>query len=128
MDTTFDLFEWETTLATSQPQVIAPQDEDAIAVYEWGNEDDMKKQAMKEAREALDRWWVDLEYIINNYMDAVENATTESYSWTLLKDHKTSVAALKQLTDLWKSAHGMDHKAPQEIVFKPIFNKPPKLN
>lgn len=128
MDTAYDLFEWETTIAISEPQVIAPRDEEAMAVYDDWNEDDMKKQAMKDAREALERWWVDLDYIIDNYMDAVENATTESYSWTLLKDHKTSVSALKQLTDLWKTAHGMDKKQAQEIVFKPIFNKPPKLN
>lgn len=128
MDTAYDLFEWETTITISEPQVIAPRDEEAMAVYDDWNEDDMKKQAMKDAREALARWWVDLDYIIDNYMDAVENATTESYSWTLLKDHKTSVSALKQLTDLWKTAHGMDKKQAQEIVFKPIFNKPPKLN
>lgn len=128
MDTAYDLFEWETTIAISEPQVIAPRDEEAMAVYDDWNEDDMKKQAMKDAREALERWWVSLDYIIDNYMDAVENATTESYSWTLLKDHKTSVSALKQLTDLWKTAHGMDKKQAQEIVFKPIFNKPPKLN
>lgn len=128
MDTAYDLFEWETTIAISEPQVIAPRDEEAMAVYDDWNEDDMKKQAMKDAREALERWWVSLDYIIDNYMDAVENATTESYSWTLLKDHKTSVSALKQLTDLWKTAHGMDKKEAQEVVFRPIFNKPPKLN
>jgi hypothetical protein len=83
---------------------------------------------MKEVRESLEREWVDLEYLIDAYKDAVENATTESYSWTLLKDHKTSVSALKQLTELWKAAHWMNKKEAQEIVFKPIFNKPPKLN
>jgi hypothetical protein len=40
---------------------------------------------MKEVRESLEREWVDLEYLIDAYKDAVENATTESYSWTLLK-------------------------------------------
>ena len=43
--------------------------------------------------------------LIDAYKDAVENATTETFSGTLLKDHKTSVSALKQLTDLWKTAH-----------------------
>lgn len=129
MDTEFDLFEWEQTVLT--PKVIEPEvieSSDMVEYDESMSEDDMKKQAMKEARDALDRWWVDLAYLIDNYKDAVESATTETFSWTLLKDHKTSVSALKQLTDLWKTAHGMNKKEAQEIVFKPIFNKPPKLN
>ena len=129
MDTTFDLFEWEQTVLTPkviEPEVLSPQEPTDLA--EIPNEDDLKKEAMKEVRESLDREWVDLEYLIDAYKDAVENATTESYSWTLLKDHKTSVSALKQLTDLWKTAHWMNRKEAQEIIFKPIFNKPPKLN
>ena len=129
MDTTFDLFEWEQTVLTPkviEPEVLSPQEPTDLA--EIPNEDDLKKEAMKEVRESLDREWVDLEYLIDAYKDAVENATTESYSWTLLKDHKTSVSALKQLTDLWKTAHRMNRKEAQEIIFKPIFNKPPKLN
>ena len=129
MDTTFDLFEWEQTVLTPkiiEPEVLAPKEPTDLA--EIPNEDDLKKEAMKEVREALDEWWVDLEYLIDAYKDAVENATTESYSGTLLKDHKTSVSALKQLTDLRKTSHGMNRKEAQEIVFKPIFNKPPKLN
>lgn len=127
MDT---LFEWEHTIIPQkvEPEVITPVDEAELAVYDNWDEEDMKKQAMKEARAALDRWWVDLDYIIENYMDAVEHATIEWFSWTLLKDHKTSVSALKQLTDLWKTAHGMDKKQAQEIIFRPLFNKPPKLN
>ena len=129
MDTTFDLFEGENTVLTPKvikPEVLSPQEPTDLA--EIPNEDDLKKEAMKEVRESLDREWVDLEYLIDAYKDAVENATTESYSWTLLKDHKTSVSALKQLTDLWKTAHWMNRKEAQEIIFKPIFNKPPKLN
>ena len=129
MDTEFDLFEWEQTVLT--PKVIEPEvieSSDMVEYDESMSEDDMKKQAMKEARDALDRWWVDLAYLIDNYKDAVESATMETFSGTLLKDHKTSVSALKQLTDLWKTAHGMNKKEAQEIVFKPIFNKPPKLN
>ena len=129
MDTTFDLFEWEETTLTPkiiEPEVLTPKEPTDLA--EIPNEDDLKKEAMKEVRDALNEWWVDLEYLIDAYKDAVENATTESYSGTLLKDHKTSVSALKQLTDLWKTSHGMNRKEAQEIVFKPIFNKPPKLN
>lgn len=129
MDTTFDLFEGEATVLTPkviEPEVLSPQEPTDLA--EIPNEDDLKKEAMKEVRESLDREWVDLEYLIDAYKDAVENATTESYSWTLLKDHKTSVSALKQLTDLWKAAHWMNKKEAQEVVFRPIFNKPPKLN
>lgn len=129
MDTEFDLFEWEQTVLT--PKVIEPEvieSSDIIEYDESMNEDDMKKQAMKEARDALERWWVDLAYLIDNYKDAVESATMETFSGTLLKDHKTSVSALKQLTDLWKTAHGMNKKEATEIVFKPLFNKPPKLN
>jgi len=129
MDTTFDLFEGEDTVLTPkviEPEVLSPKEPTDLA--EIPNEDDLKKQSMKEVRESLDREWVDLEYLIDAYKDAVENATTESYSWTLLKDHKTSVSALKQLTDLWKTAHWMNRKEAQEIIFKPIFNKPPKLN
>lgn len=129
MDTTFDLFEGEATVLTPkviEPEVLSPQEPTDLA--EIPNEDDLKKEAMKEVRESLDREWVDLEYLIDAYKDAVENATTESYSWTLLKDHKTSVSALKQLTDLWKTAHWMNRKEAQEVIFRPIFNKPPKLN
>ena len=129
MDTTFDLFEGEATILTPkviEPEVLSPQEPTDLA--EIPNEDDLKKQAMKEVRESLDREWVDLEYLIDAYKDAVENATTETFSGTLLKDHKTSVSALKQLTDLWKTAHWMNRKEAQEIIFKPIFNKPPKLN
>lgn len=129
MDTTFDLFEGEATILTPkviEPEVLSPQEPTDLA--EIPNEDDLKKQAMKEVRESLDREWVDLEYLIDSYKDAVENATTETFSGTLLKDHKTSVSALKQLTDLWKTAHWMNRKEAQEIIFKPIFNKPPKLN
>lgn len=129
MDTEFDLFEWEQTVLT--PKVIEPEvieSSDIVEYDESMNEDDMKKQAMKEARDALERWWVDLKYLIDSYKDAVENATMETFSGTLLKDHKTSVSALKQLTDLWKTAHWMNRKEAQEIVFRPLFNKPPKLN
>ena len=129
MDTKFDLFEWEQTVLTPkviEPEVLSPQEPTDLA--EIPNEDDLKKEAMKEVRESLEREWVDLEYLIDAYKDAVENATTESYSWTLLKDHKTSVSALKQLTDLRKTAHWMNRKEAQEIVFRPIFNKPPKLH
>lgn len=129
MDTTFDLFEGEDTVLTPkviEPEVLSPQQTTDLA--EIPNEDDLKKQAMKEVRDSLDREWVDLEYLIDAYKDAVENATTETFSGTLLKDHKTSVSALKQLTDLWKTAHWMNRKEAQEIIFKPIFNKPPKLN
>lgn len=129
MDTEFDLFEWEQTILT--PKVIEPEvieSSDIVEYDESMNEDDMKKQAMKEARDALERWWVDLAYLIDNYKDAVESATMETFSGTLLKDHKTSVSALKQLTDLWKTAHGMNKKEAQEVVFRPLFNKPPKLN
>lgn len=127
---THDLFEWETTIVpqTLEPEVLAPVENTDLADYDDQPEDVMKKQAMKEVREALDRWGVDLEYIIDNYMDAVEHATTETFSGTLLKDHKTSVSALKQLTDLWKTAHGMNKKEATEVVFKPIFDRPPKLN
>jgi hypothetical protein len=92
------------------------------------SEDDMKKKAMAEVREQLEESWVDLKYLIDLMKDAAENATLETFSWTLLKDHKTSVAALKQLIDLWKTAHGMNKKEATEILFKPIFDKPPKLN
>lgn len=129
MDTKFDLFEGENIALTPkviEPEVLALQEPTDLA--EIPNEDDLKKEAMKEVRDSLEREWVDLEYLIDAYKDAVENATTESYSWTLLKDHKTSVSALKQLTELWKAAHWMNKKEAQEIVFKPIFNKPPKLN
>ena len=129
MDTTFDLFEWEETTLTPkiiEPEVLAPREPTDLA--EIPNEDDLKKEAMKEVRDSLDKEWVDLEYLIDAYKDAVENATTETFSGTLLKDHKTSVSALKQLTDLWKTSHWMNRKEAQEIVFKPIFNKPPKLN
>lgn len=122
----FDPF--EDTLATVEPEIIVPQDDTPLALQEDMSEDDMKKQAMAEVRNELDKAWVDLDYLLTNMKDAVENATIETFSGTLLKDHKTSVAALKQLIDLWKTAHWMNKKEAQEIIFKPIFNKPPKLN
>lgn len=129
MDTPIDLFAWESTVIipkVEEPKVIAPREETSLA--EFDTEDNMKKEAMREVREALDRSDVDLTYLIDNMKDAVENATIESFSGTLLKDHKTSVSALKQLIDLWKTAHWMNRKEAQEIVFRPIFDKPPKLN
>lgn len=129
MDTPIDLFEWESNVIipkVEEPKVIAPREETPLS--EFDTEDNMKKEAMREVREALDKNDVDLTYLIDNMKDAVENATIESFSGTLLKDHKTSVSALKQLIDLWKTAHGMNKKEAQEIVFKPIFNKPPKFN
>jgi hypothetical protein len=56
MDTTFDLFEGEETILTPkviEPEVLAPKPETTITEYD--SEDDMKKKAMQEAREALDR-------------------------------------------------------------------------
>lgn len=126
MNNEFDPFENSITPVAQQPEVLSAIDENELSIPD--DEDNMKKEAMRKAREALAYWWVDLSYIISNYKDAVENATVESFSWTLLKDHKTSVAALRQLTDLWKTANWMNKKEAQEIVFKPIFNKPPKLN
>lgn len=122
----FDPF--EDTIVPVEPEIITPKDETPLAMPEDMSEDDMKKQAMAEVRQELDNAWVDLDYLLTNMKDAVENATIETFSGTLLKDHKTSVAALKQLIDLWKIAHWMNKKEAQEIIFKPIFNKPPKLN
>lgn len=126
MQDNFDPF--EETLAPAEPEIIIPKDETPLAMPESVSEEDMKKQAMADVRNALENEWVDLSYIIKWYMDAAENATIESFSWTLLDDHKTKVTALKQLTDLRKASHGMNRKEATEIVFKPIFNKPPKLN
>lgn len=122
----FDPF--EDTIVPVEPEIITPKDETPLAMPEDMSEDDMKKQAMAEVRQELDNAWVDLDYLLTNMKDAVENATIETFSGTLLKDHKTSVTALKQLIDLWKIAHWMNKKEAQEIIFKPIFNKPPKLN
>jgi len=123
----FDPF--EDTLAVVEPEIITPKDDSSLTLYEENqSEDDMKKKAMAEVREQLEESWVDLKYLIDLMKDAAENATLETFSWTLLKDHKTSVAALKQLIDLWKTAHGMNKKEATEILFKPIFDKPPKLN
>lgn len=122
----FDPF--EDTIVPVEPEIITPKDETPLALQEDMSEDDMKKQAMAKVRQELDSAWIDLDYLLTNMKDAVENATIETFSGTLLKDHKTSVSALKQLIDLWKTAHWMNKKEAQEIIFKPIFNKPPKLN
>lgn len=127
MDNNFDPF--EDSLAIVEPEIIIPKDETPLAELDGDlSEDDMKKQAMAEVRNQLEDSWVDLKYLIDLMKDAAENATLETFSGTLLKDHKTSVSALKQLIDLWKTAHWMNKKEAQEIIFKPIFNKPPKLN
>lgn len=123
----FDPF--EDSLAVVEPEIIVPKDETPLAELDGDlSEEDMKKQAMAEVRNQLEDSWVDLKYLIDLMKDAAENATLETFSGTLLKDHKTSVSALKQLIDLWKTAHWMNKKEAQEIIFKPIFNKPPKLN
>ena len=127
MTNEFDPFE-ENSITLIEPEIISPKDETPLAMQEDVSEDDMKKMAMEKVRNALDESWVDLTYIIDWMKDAVDNATMETFSWTLLKDHKTSVSALKQLIDLWKTAHWMNKKEAQEIVFRPIFDKPPKLN
>lgn len=127
MENNFDPF--EDSLAVVEPEIIVPKDETPLAELDGDlSEDDMKKQAMAEVRNQLEDSWVDLKYLIDLMKDAAENATLETFSGTLLKDHKTSVSALKQLIDLWKTAHWMNKKEAQEIIFKPIFNKPPKLN
>jgi hypothetical protein len=56
MDTTFDLFEGEATILTPkviEPEVLVPQEPTDLA--EIPNEDDLKKEAMKEVRESLER-------------------------------------------------------------------------
>lgn len=126
MENNFDPF--EETIVPVEPEIISVKDETPLAVSEDMSEDDMKKQAMAEVREALDEWWVDLSYIIKWYKDAAENAAVETFSGTIMDDHKTKVSALRQLTDLWKASHGMNKKEATEVIFKPIFNKPPKLN
>lgn len=126
MENNFDPF--EETLVPVEPEIITPKDETPLAMQEDMSEDDMKKQAMAEVRWALDDEWVDLSYIIKWYMDAAEHATMETFSGTILDDHKTKVSALRQLTELWKASHWMNKKESQEIIFRPIFNKPPKLN
>jgi hypothetical protein len=32
------------------------------------------------------------------------------------------------MLETWKVAHGLDKKDPVEIVFKPLFAKPPMMN
>jgi hypothetical protein len=49
----FDPF--EDTLATVEPEIIAPQDDTPLALQEDMSEDDMKKQAMAEVRQELDK-------------------------------------------------------------------------
>lgn len=120
-----ELFEWE-SIIPAQPEVIAVKDETSLAMQD--DEDIVKRESLRIAREELERSWVDLGYIIDQYKDAVENAVVEWYSWAIYKDHKTSVSALRQLADLWKTAHWVNKKDPVEVVFKPIFNKPPTLN
>ena len=122
----FDPF--EDTIVPVEPEIISVKDETPLAMPEDLSEDDMKKQAMAEVRDALEEEWVDLSYIIQWYKDAADNAQIESFSWTIMDDHKTKVSALRQLTDLWKVSHWMNKKEATEVIFKPIFNKPPKLN
>lgn len=122
----FDPF--EDKIVPVEPEIIDPKDDTPLAIQEDASEDEMKKIAMAKVRNELEASWVDLAYLIDWMKDAVDNATMETYSWTLLKDHKTSVSALRQLIDLWKTAHWMNKKEAQEIIFKPIFNKPPKLS
>lgn len=112
------------TVFETQLVDVTPIDVTPVEEYD---EDNLKKEALKVARESLELEWVDLSYIIEWLKDAAERAVVESFKWNIVEDHKTRISALKQLTDLWKVANNVWKKDPQEIIFKPIFNKPPKL-
>lgn len=122
-----DLFKWE-TLWIKEPEVIDVIDyEDTSLSTQVDSEDDLKRKALKEARDTLSDCGVDLKYIIKWLKNVADTAVLESFQWNILEDYKTKAGALKQLWDLWKTANGVNKKDPQEIVFKPIFDKPPKL-
>lgn len=90
-------------------------------------EEDLKKKSLEEARNILEEEWVDLRFIIDAYKDAMAHSVMEWYSWAVYEDHKTRISAANKLMDLWKTSHDIAKKDAIEVVFKPIFNKPPKL-
>lgn len=122
------LFEEEkpTTLveANTWPEVI---DTD-LAVKRPNDPELTKQEALKQTRDTLDKKNITLDYILDVYKNAAEHAVTETYSGTILDDHKTRISAANKMLETWKVAHGLDKKDPVEIVFKPLFDKPPLMN
>lgn len=118
--------ETPTTLveADASPEVI---DTD-LAMKKSDDPEITKQAALQRTRETLDKKNITLDYILDVYKDAAEHAMTETYSGTLLDDHKTRISAANKMLETWKVAHGLDKKDPVEIVFKPLFDKPPLMN
>lgn len=114
-----------TTIVAQEPEVISLKDETPLSMSE---DKDIKKIALDEARTAMDNNWIDINYIINSYKKIAESAMLETYNWNIMEDYKTQTTALKQLTDLRKTANNLNQKEPQTILFKPIFDKAPMLS
>lgn len=125
-DTTINM---ETQLSNATAgEVVALDDVNELAPVDYEeNDDDLKKKSLAEMRDALDRWWVDLALVIDLYKEAMDKAMTEWYSGNMYEDYKTRIDAAKQLMNMWKTAHDIGKKDNIEVVFKPIFSKPPKM-
>lgn len=108
-------------------KALVTKKEESLAVLPEANEDLNRKIALQATRDSLDNKGITLDYILDLYKEAAENAVTETFSGTILEDHKTRISAANKMLETWKLAHGLNKKDPVEIVFKPIFDKPPML-
>lgn len=116
---------FEPEVIDADVKTLAPKEDTQLAQVDLDSD---KKIAIAKTREALDEKGIDLDYILWIYKDAAESAVVESFSGTILEDHKTRISAANKMLETWKVAHGLDKKDPVEIVFKPLFAKPPMMN
>ena len=114
-----------TEIKVQEPEVVSLKDETPLAM---SDDKDIKAQALQETRDAMEQNWIDINYLLQAYKDIAETATLETFKWNVMDDFKTKVSALKQMTDLWKTANNLNQKEPQTILFKPIFDKAPMLS
>ena len=114
-----------TEIKVQEPEVVSLKDETPLAM---SDDKDIKAQALQETRDAMEQNWIDINYLLQAYKDIAETATLETFKWNVMDDFKTKVSALKQMTDLWKTANNLNQKEPQTILFKPTFDKAPMLS
>lgn len=117
----------ESIINVDEPTPLVAKKEESLATLPEASDDLNRKIALHATRETLKEKGITLDYIMDLYKNAAENAVTETFSWTIIDDHKTRISAANKMLDTWKVAHGLNKKDPVEIVFKPIFDKPPML-
>lgn len=88
----------------------------------------MKEETLLRTRNELKDAWVTEAYIIENIKNIAEYATTSTKTWDVIDDYPTKLAALKKLDSMREKAYKVNQRDPVEVVFRPVFSKPPKLS